>query len=386
LRTRRECCMTGLKQRTINVKSKNVFYSLIMREHSPFTPGNPVPIELFVGRSDEIKEVIQYLKRSAAGHQENIFLSGERGIGKSSLARYIRQLALFQENILAVHVHLGGIREIDGVVFRIFNDLLKDTYKEKWFEKIKDYFGKNIQTVDLFGLAVTFRPPKENLQDLRAHFAEALMNIYDRIKDERKGILIILDDLNGLASSYEFANWYKSLVDYIATHYDSCPITFVLIGLPEIRDSMSQQQESLLRIFRVVNIDKLSDEEVNQFFTKAFDSVHIKVEPKAMQMIVHFSGGLPLLMHEIGDAVFWENIDETIDDDDAAKGIIRAASQIGEKYINPMVYRAIRSKRYKSILAKIGENISYRFEKSEIEKKLPESEKSVFNNFCNCSA
>jgi len=35
------------------------------KEYSPFTPGSPVPVELFVGRSDQMKErpqFIQYLK------------------------------------------------------------------------------------------------------------------------------------------------------------------------------------------------------------------------------------------------------------------------------------------------------------------------------------
>ena len=31
------------------------------KEYSPFTPGSPVPVDLFVGRSGQIKEVIRYI-------------------------------------------------------------------------------------------------------------------------------------------------------------------------------------------------------------------------------------------------------------------------------------------------------------------------------------
>ena len=47
--------------------------------------------------------------------------------------------------------------------------------------------------------------------------------------------MIILDDLNGLAESHEFANWLKSLVDEIATSGQRLPFLLVLVGLPERR-------------------------------------------------------------------------------------------------------------------------------------------------------
>jgi len=60
------------------------------KEYSPFTPGSPVPLELFVGRSKRIQEVVRYIRQTLSGRQENIFLSGDRGIGKSSFASFIR--------------------------------------------------------------------------------------------------------------------------------------------------------------------------------------------------------------------------------------------------------------------------------------------------------
>lgn len=31
---------------------------------SPFTPGNPVPVDLFVGRIEKIKEILRYINQS----------------------------------------------------------------------------------------------------------------------------------------------------------------------------------------------------------------------------------------------------------------------------------------------------------------------------------
>lgn len=57
-----------------------------MKDRSPFSPGNPVPIELFVERIGQIEEIRKHVKQVKTGKQESFFLAGERGIGKSSFA------------------------------------------------------------------------------------------------------------------------------------------------------------------------------------------------------------------------------------------------------------------------------------------------------------
>jgi hypothetical protein len=90
----------------------------------------------------------------------------------------------------------------------------------------------------------------------------------------------------------------------VATHYKDFPVFIMLTGLPEKRDILSALQPSLMSIFRVVKIEKLSDEEVEHFLSTTLERENIKVEPEAMEDMVRYSSGLPLLMHEIGDATF----------------------------------------------------------------------------------
>ena len=73
--------------------------------NSPFTPGNPVPVELFVGRHDKIKEIIRYIKQTSSGKQENVFLVGDRGIGKRK-----RCLPICKCNIS--NIYTDGIQNI----------------------------------------------------------------------------------------------------------------------------------------------------------------------------------------------------------------------------------------------------------------------------------
>jgi len=353
------------------------------KEKSPFTPGSPVPVELFVGRTEKITEILRYVTQASSGKQENVFLAGDRGIGKSSLAAFLRYFVATKRNILSIHVFGGGVSTLEEMVRHILDQLLKETKDEVWFKHISQFFGKHIKEMGLFGISVSFNPPEQDLKDLVRNFPEVLSNIVEKIKKEKEGLFIVLDDINGLVEKPEFANWYKSFVDEVATHYKHFPVFIMLTGLPEKRDILSTLQPSLMRIFRVVEIEKLSDEEVKNFFSTTFESAKIKVEPDAMELMVDYSSGLPLLMHEIGDATFWADEDSVIDEDDAVGGILNAAEAVGKKYLDPKVYRAIRSERYRSILRKLGGEYKFAetFKKKEVEANLTELEKKVFHNF-----
>lgn len=354
-----------------------------MKENSPFTPGNPVPLEFFVGREKQIREIVRYANQSTQGKLENVFLSGDRGIGKSSLAAFSRHYLQESNNFLAVHVFLGGIEMLTELVRRIFEAIYKDHNKKNWFKKIANFFGNYVEKVGIFGIDVTFNPPEKKLAELVNYFPQALHNITEKIKGDKQALFIILDDINGFCKKPDFANWYKSFVDYVAVHQLEFPIFFMLIGLPEIRDSLSEHQPSLLRIFRVIEIEKLSNMEVSKFFKKAFDRVQMTIDSDALQTMTEFSNGLPILMHEIGDAIFWNAADNNVNNKNALAGILEAADRIGKKYLDPKVYRAIRSERYRAILRKIGEAIQPEFHKHDILKKLNETEQKVFGNFLN---
>jgi hypothetical protein len=360
------------------------------KANSPFTPGHPAPVDLFVGRVEQIEEVIRYFRQIEYGKQINVFLSGERGIGKSSLAKFLSHLANKDDNFLVIHVFLGGVTTLEEAIRRIFEQILKEFSSQSWSDKMSKFFDnyikKHVQHVDLFGVSISFNPPLEDLEDLSRNFPEALDNILIGMKSSKsenppKGIFIILDDIDGISKNPKFADWYKSFVDGVAIKYDYFPVLIMLVGLPEVRDILSNCQPSLLRVFRPIDIDKLLDDDVREFFTKSFNKVDMDVDSDAMRFMVRYSSGLPILMHEIGDATFWKTKGHQVAYNDATLGIIEAANNIGKKYLDPTVYRAIRSERYMSILRKLGNTLSTSFRKKELAEMLNVKEKNVLDNF-----
>ncbi len=352
------------------------------KDYSPFTPGQPVPVEFFVGRESEVERLKQKSAASLEGKLQAAFCTGERGIGKSSLAAFARRIVERDQHVLGLHTFLGGVSSLEEMVRRVFDRLLKDSIGKSWEDKVKSFFGRHIKQVGLFGISVEFGAPERDLKRLVYDFAPALRNLVGRLHDQKKAIMLVLDDINGLASSIKFANWLKSLVDEIATDSQPLPLFLLLVGLEERRQSLIDLQPSLSRIFDVIEIQVWSSDETSQFFKKTFTQAEVVVEQEALDVLTEFAGGLPVLAHEIGDATFNIDTDNKIDLDDAFEGVMAAAEIVGRKYLEPQVYKALRSERYRSILRKIANKpFNIKFKRSDLFVRLSDNEKKVLDNF-----
>lgn len=350
-------------------------------DRNPFTPGSPVPPDLFVGRSQLLQEVTRYIDQAAGGMLQNVFLSGDRGIGKSSFAAYLRQIAIARNNMVGVHTHLGGVTSLEDLVRHVLDGVLRETREQDWFERISDLFGDRIQQVGLFGVSVKFDPPREELTGLARNFPDALGNLVAGISEKKSGLLLVLDDINGLADTPDFAHWYKSFADSVATSFPSFPVLVLVVGTADKRDALAAAQPSLMRVFRPVDIPRLTDTEVMEFFKNAFDGAGMDIEDDAMRMLVQYSSGLPILMQEIGYAVFWEAPVAVIRRPVAVRGVVSAARSVGTKYLDPVFHRTVRSDRYRSIVRKIAQaSLGSQFTRNEVIGRLDRGEMMVFDN------
>ena len=264
------------------------------KDYSPFSPGQPVPAEFFVGRKPEIKRLQGSAEAAAGGRLQVAFLDGERGIGKSSLASIVRSIAERDLRVLGIHSFLGGVSSLEEMARRVFDRLLKESVGQVWHEQVKTFFGDHIKRVGLFGLSLEFSAPRQDLTRVVHDFATALRNLLAALRNQRSGLLLVLDDINGLAGSMAFANWLKSLVDEIATARDPLPLFILLVGLPERRHSLVALQPSLARVFDLVEIQPWSDPETRDFFLNAFSKVRVRVDQDALDVLVRYAGGLPV--------------------------------------------------------------------------------------------
>lgn len=353
-------------------------------KESPFTPGRPVPVEYFVARRKEIERIERAIRQTLAGRNENIFITGERGIGKSSLAWYTHHLAE-KETLLGAYCYIGPARSLEDVAGIVFKRLLEGCDKST-FEKLKEAFHKYIKSVNLPFLGVEFTENKSDLRDLVNGFIPALRHVCAVSKENNKnGLLVVMDDLNGITGLAEFSMFLMSTVDGIATSKEPLPLLMILVGIPDRREDLLKHQPSVARIFDIIDLPLMDENESGEFFRKTFAEESIAVSEEALSIMVQLSGGYPMLMHEVGDAVFWQNTDDKIDVRDARQGIMEAARTVGKKYIDPQISKVLRSKTYSSILWRIGKKLPLggAFKRQELLKEIPTTEQKNLDNFLN---
>ena len=350
---------------------------------SPFYPGQPVPPEFFTGRREEIERIIRAIKQVESGKQQAVFLTGEYGIGKSSLASFMRFYAEQSHGLLGIHTLLGAAETIEDVATRTVETVIKEKIYEATFsEDIRNFFSKYIGKQELFGVNINLEGLKADAPAISSGYLPFLKEL-KRFKDKGvKGILLILDEINGISKNPKFAHFIKTLVDENAISKEPLPLLLMLCGVEEKRSDMIRNHQPIERIFDVVEIKAMNEPEMKDFFTKAFTSQNLTVNQDAMNQLCHYSAGYPKIMHVVGDATFWANQDAVIDFDDALDGIFAAAEDVGRKFVDQQVLKALKSSDYHSILKKLAKMpISDSFMKTSFEGKLSDSEKKKFNNF-----
>jgi len=358
----------------------------ISKGKSPFFPGQPVPVELFVGRAAQIERIkTRGVGQVAAGKPIAMFIQGEYGIGKSSIAGFAQWVAERESGLHCIYAPLGGVETLEDVGAKILEATIRSgAFDPKRSEKIREWLAKYIGEQSLFGITLRAEALRKDAPSIASGMLPFLSEIYDRLKDTGvHGIFLVIDEINGISANPKFAHFIKGIVDTNAMARHPLPLLLVLCGVEEKRREMISQHQPIDRIFDVVEIEAMNEGEMRQFFQRAFESVQMKVEDAAMQTMIHYSAGFPKIMHLVGDAAYWIDRDGIVGQDDAMEAVLAAADEVGKKYVDQQVYKALRSADYHSILKKIAKLSpdAMSFRKAEVAAGLTENEKKKFNNF-----
>jgi hypothetical protein len=356
----------------------------INKGKSPFYPGQPVPVDFFIGRFEQIERIRRAVNQVELGKPQAIFLTGEYGIGKSSLANLMRFVAEKENKLFGIYVFIGDAISQEQVAIKTVEAAINSrAYEPSISEKVRNALSKYIGKPELFGFSIDFRALKADGPSISRGYLPFLHGLFKKVEDDGiKGVMLIFDEINGISKLPEFAHFLKTIVDENAISDKPLPLLIMICGVDERRQEIITSHPPVERIFDIVNISQMDDVEMKDFFEKTFGSVGVKIDNEAMSLLCEYSAGFPKIMHHIGDAVFWLDKDNYIDRKDALSGILVAADEIGRKLVDHQIYNALRSKDYHSILSKLGKSkFDLSFKKTVVEKGLTEAEKRKFNNF-----
>jgi len=332
--------------------------------YNPFQPNRIINPAMFVGRTAEIRTIEHYLFQAKGGNAQNFLVEGERGIGKSSLLRYVSAVAneglpaidgsIF--NFLLVSVDLGGAHSQIDIVRAVGRELkkamgsrdaLKEHAKKAWdFLTNWEVLGVRYHKTDL-----AFDPDdaKDSLVDQLAEVARS---------GQMEGVLILIDEADAAPVEAHLGEFAKSLTERLS-RMGIENVILGLAGLPTLIGKLRASHESAPRIFSMLELRPLTISERKMAVQIGMDMANAKnqqrtnLEAEAADLLADLSEGYPHFIQQFGYCAFEADEDFVIDENDVVRGAYGengAIAQLGAKYFEEAYVSKINSDDYRTLL------------------------------------
>ena len=342
---------------------------------NPFQPGNPVPPGIFAGRLQQLNEISTCIYQTAAFNPQNILITGERGIGKTSIAMVTKAIAEkkiiweegFLENpflVVNVIVQEGTPSEI--VIAQIIKEL--DLAIKPSFTSVKSILKEVIETfseLKLFGSGYTVKDKSNNPRKVYLEAEKCIRKIAKVLKESKKDqgpICIIIDELDKMGDFDNFSSFWKVVQENLA--YDNCRnLMLVLVGMPDIMEQLSQSHESFLRTFAPIILDRMPDNEAEMIIRKALKNGKPRksISQEAIKEILFYSENYPHLIQELGFSSFKMSDGDTIEKKDVKAGLHGnelyegSVKKLGRLFFSQMYSTIRKNQNYKEVLKIIAQ-------------------------------
>jgi len=370
-----------------------------MPKINPFKPNHTVPPGMFAGRLEEIRELEKCLWQTKNGHPNNFLVTGERGIGKSSLLQLIKYIAQgdidnsYGDNFNFVSVQLvisdrtnlvSSVKLIDKILKRELGKI----------EKVKTFLDSTwdfVQRIKIMDSGIESSKQSSEIDILIDDFAYSLAQTCKRItskQDENKskdGIVFFIDEADNACESLHLGYLLKTVTELLVQH-ECHNIMFVVAGLPIVIDKLSSSHPSSIRIFNHLIIKELSPEDRQRVVDSGIKKGNeindeiTTITTEAKTLISTLSEGYPHFIQQFSYSAYDFNSDGEISKDDVTGGAFGkggALDEIGTRYYHSAYNEQIKSDDYREVLSIMADSMNSWIKKSDIVKDFSGADHTV---------
>ncbi|PRY84477.1 hypothetical protein [Mongoliibacter ruber] len=317
-----------------------------------FTPAKEISDAIkFAGRKEYVNDAFYGLLTEGA----NLAIVGGRGIGKSSLARQIINIAQ-GDNSLLEKLEIYNDQKLDflcmylacGNKIKTVNDLLSRllTTHSCLLEWIYDIPSANKELSKLRGgldvkiaeLGSEITEETTTTKAIQTHDIDVIFqNVVNEIlkaKITKNGILIVIDEFDQIEDPTGFAKLIKSL----ATNLSG--LKFCIVGVAQDIQMLMKEHESTDRLFAgsVINLPGMEKSELNEIIDDAEKSIRkfITFDQTGREKLIELANGHPYIVHLIGNqALRSAYLEPSYEINE--EYIIKILRQIAEKEADPVL-------------------------------------------------
>lgn len=338
---------------------------------NPFQPDQPARVSIFTGRVAERELIRQTLVDTLRGRASHVLVVGERGMGKTSLARFVADLAVSDSVLLGagsvpppavLFVSLGFAPTVDEACAAILGEAYRWSRERSsplvhWFQnELRHLEGLQVGP---FGISLKARDATSPSSIPRA-FPDAIAEFAK--KAAVSGVVIILDETEAISQDLAFPSFVKSTLETLTVR-GLGSIELVMTMTPEGRNRAADAHPSFLRLFRPLAVGPLSAVEVAELVEKTLlEGLPRKTADRQfLENIAHYSSGIPSFVHEIGRAAFDVDTDDVLSWPDFVAGIhgtddvVGAIAILEQKHFRERYSQKVLSNTYRKILHAMAE-------------------------------
>ena len=373
-----------------------------MAKVNPFKPNNPAPPGMFAGRINEIHALENGLFQTMNGNSTNFLLTGERGIGKSSLISIIKPIAqggietykYGKCNFVVINTTISTTSTLISFIKLIERSLKRELEKLGTAEKVRGFFEDTwsfVQRLKIMDSGLDTVETNDDLDLIIDDFAYSLAETCKRITKPDKedtikdGLLIIVDEADNACTDLHIGYFFKVVTELLQQN-ECNNVMFILAGLPEIVEKLTLSHESSMRIFNQLIIKELIPDERKYVIDRGLEvgnkinEEKVTINTNAKNLISTLSEGYPHFIQQFSYSAFESNEDSVITEDDVKVGAFReggALDSIGTRYYQSLYNEQIKSDDYREVLEIMAESMNSWIKKSDIRAKFSGNDHTV---------
>lgn len=372
-----------------------------MPKINPFKPNNPVPTAMFAGRLAEIQALESGLYQTKTGQPANFLMTGDRGIGKSSLLLLLKAIAsgdietpkYGKFNFLSVNIPISDRMSIATLLKLIEVHITREVGK---IESVKAFLASTwsfVQRLRVMDSGISAAERDSEIEVLLDQFTYSLAATCKRIvnpergENKKDGILFLLDECDNATQELRLGYFLKTTTEALQ-RLECNNVMFVIAGLPDVTEKLSASHESSVRVLSPIPITELSIEDRCYVIDKAIEAGNkinqekTLISEDARLQVASLSEGYPHFIQQFGYSAFEQNTDGEISGDDVLDSALKpggAIDAIGNSYYANAFNEKIKSDEYRQVLTIMSEKMNSWITKAQIRDTFTGDENILTN-------
>lgn len=309
-------------------KARNITLKL-----NPFTPQEPVTDpNKFAGRGEAVRNAVD-----ALFNNKNIIVTGERGIGKSSVAYQLIYMAQgdvalsdrldintdgFQFSFITGDHRCVPGNTLSDIVSSLATSLLANlNIKGKETKKTTEW------QVDLKLFKIGQKKESEEIEasELGNQFVNLISEIFQKRGISFNGICFLIDEIDCLPPEIQLAPFFKATVEALRFKgYQN--VSFIIAGVTGTTTNLITQHPSFSRLFENIELRRMTEDELDEIIVNALRGTKVGILDEVKKRIIALANRFPEPVQLLGYHTYrYDNnsILELDDLDDALRFIIR---------------------------------------------------------------